>query len=253
MANSDPVGALMRGMDILKLIGTSRNGLRVAEIASALGLKPPTCYHLVRTLLLCGFVEKRNSRLFLGPELIEMLAKYSRNESVSMMEPELLSLYQKFPYATVILAVPGMYGPVQTHRISCERPGVVQHLHSEPMHLSASAAGLVFLAFAADEATLPRIGERWPFAEFGAHLWGARPQLNACLEKIRRDGFAVSPFDRDVALRISAPVFAPEERLAAVIGASVPVRKPQKSEEASICRELRASARKLSAMLASLP
>ena len=29
MANSDPVGALMRGMDILKLIGSAENGLRV--------------------------------------------------------------------------------------------------------------------------------------------------------------------------------------------------------------------------------
>ena len=102
MANSDPVGALMRGIDILKLIGTSENGMRVCEIASALGLKQPTCYNLVRTLLYTGFLEKRNSRLFLGQELIKLLEKHDQKEIASMMEPELLSLYQRLSRVTVI-------------------------------------------------------------------------------------------------------------------------------------------------------
>ena len=253
MANSDPVGALMRGIDILKLIGTSENGMRVCEIASALRLKQPTCYNLVRTLLYTGFVEKRDSRLFLGQELIKMLEKHDQKETVSKMEPELLSLYQRLSRVTVILAVPGMYGVFQTHRISIERPGVIQHLHSEPMHLYASAAGLVYLAFAFDESNLPQINERWPFAEFGAHLWGTRGKLDAYLEKIRKNKFAVSPFDRDVSLRISAPVFTPEGSLAAVIGASVPVQKLQKMDENFICREILASVKKLSALFTARP
>ena len=56
MANSDPVGSLMRGIDILKLIGDAENGLKICEIAVALNLKQPTCYNLVRTLAMCGFV-----------------------------------------------------------------------------------------------------------------------------------------------------------------------------------------------------
>lgn len=250
MANSDPVGALMRGMDILKLIGMSKNGMRVSEIVLALGLKQPTCYNLVRTLLLSGFVEKRNSRLFLGQELIKLMENYNENESLSMMEPELLSLYQRLSQATVILAVPSMYGPFQTHRISTERPGVIQHLHSEPMDLYASAAGLVYLAFASDES-MSRINERWPFAEFGAHLWGTRKKLNVYLEQVRRDKFAVSPFDQEFSWRVSAAVFDPYARMTAVIGASVPVQKYQKLDKSFICREILASAEKLSTISAN--
>lgn len=250
MANSDPVGALMRGMDILKLIGSAENGLRVCDIASALDLKQPTCYNLVRTLLFTGFVEKRKSRLYLGRELIRMLEKHSLNQSAAVMEPELLSLHRRLSQATVILAVPGMSGLVQTHRISFDRPGVIQHLHSNRLQLYTSAAGLVYLAFIADELTTFQIDELCPFADFGARAWGTREHLDAYLEKVRKDKFAVSPFEQNISLRVSAPVFDADERFAAVIGTKFPFRSLQKTDEDLVCREVLASAGKLSALLA---
>lgn len=248
MANSDPVGSLMRGIDILKLIGNAENGLKICEIASAMNLKQPTCYNLVRTLAMCGFVEKRNNRLYLGQELIQLTKTHSDSAFLAAAETELLALYQRLPRCTVIFAVPGPQGLLQTHRIAFERPGVIQHLDSEPMHLYASAAGLIYLAFVAGETTLIRVNERWPFSEFGAHLWKTRADLNAYLEKVRRTKIAVSPFDQDVSFRISSAVLDRSGKLIAAVGASIPVQQVC-GDTRSIQREVLASALRISSVL----
>ncbi len=251
MANSDPVGSLMRGIDILKLIGDAENGLKICEIAVALNLKQPTCYNLVRTLAMCGFVEKRNNRLYLGQELIQLAKKHSGSAFFAGVETELLALYQRLPRCTVIFAVPGPQGMLQTHRIAFERPGVIQHLDSEPMHIYASAAGLVFLAFLSGETAQIRINERWPFAEFGAYLWKTRAELNAYLDKVRRTKIAVSPFDQDVSVRVSAAVLDRGGRLIATVGVSLPVQQMRNTDLRTVQKEVLLSALRISSISGS--
>ena len=106
MANSDPVGSLMRGIDILKLIGDAENGLKICEIAVALNLKQPTCYNLVRTLVMCGFVEKRNNRLYLGQDLIQLTKKHSNSAFFAGVETELRVWYPLRPPCTGVVALP---------------------------------------------------------------------------------------------------------------------------------------------------
>ncbi|UKI32745.1 MAG: hypothetical protein L6W00_04065 [Lentisphaeria bacterium] len=59
--------------------------------------------------------------------------------------------------------------------------------------------------------------EKWPFAEFGAHLWKSRAELEAFLERVRKEKMALSPFDRDLFWRISGAVTDADGRLHAVI------------------------------------
>lgn len=249
MAHSDPVGSLMRGIDIVKLIGNAKNGLTISEIASLMGLKQPTSYNLIRTLLLSGFVEKRNKRLFLGQELIQLTKKGAGNALLAAAEPELLNLYQNLPRGTVVLAVPGPDSMLQTHRIAFDRPGVIQHLNFEPMHLYACEAGLVYLAYLSGETEKIRVNERWPFAEFGIHLWKSRENLNQHLNEIRRTGFAVLPFDRDISCRIAAPILNGSGKLIAAVGASIPVQNLRGSDLTAIQKAILDSAARLAAVL----
>ena len=132
MANSDPVGSLMRGIDILKLIGDAENGLKICEIAVALNLKQPTCYNLVRTLVMCGFVEKRNNRLYLGQDLIQLTKKHSNSAFFAGVETELLALYQRLPRCTVVFAVPGPQGMLPNRCIFTPVPPGWYSLRSFP-------------------------------------------------------------------------------------------------------------------------
>lgn len=72
MANKDLVNSLLRGMDMVKLIGRSPRGLRLNEVAAAMDLKVPTAYNLLRTLQAGGFLDKRNNLFFVGRELIAL-------------------------------------------------------------------------------------------------------------------------------------------------------------------------------------
>ena len=102
MAHSDLIGSLVKGLEILKLVSNSENGLKVNEVAEAMGLKQPTCYNLVRTIVSCGFMEKRGNRLVLGEELLQLLRRHSSNKFVVEAEKAMMSLYQKLPKTTML-------------------------------------------------------------------------------------------------------------------------------------------------------
>lgn len=250
MANGDLVGALMRGMDIVKLVGESPEGMRLGEIAAALKMKVPTCSNLVRTLTAGGFLEKRKMRFFFGPELLRLAGAQPGSPLERIAEPELLSLYQRVPRGTAVFGLAGKRGIEQTYRVSFERPGVIQHLTRELMHPYATAAGLIGLAFADEESFLIQ-NERWPFSEFGLVLWKERAVLEDFLEEVRRTKIAVSPFDRDIFLRISGAVLNPEGRLIAAVGASVPAGQLRQGDRLRIESDVRATAERLSRALAA--
>ena len=209
MANNDLVGSLTKGMDILRLIGSTDHGLKAGEIATSLNLKTSTCYNLVRTLCSGGFLEKRSGNYCIGPAISQLAENSHHNSFVAAVE------HAKAENGQML----------QTHRVSFERPGVIQRLNDEPMHPYASAAGLLALAYTDDESTRLIIASRWPFAEFGAHLWKDRQTLTKFLKNARKNGFAESPFDKEDFLRISGAVLNRNGKLAGTIGISVPMLK----------------------------
>ena len=248
MSNSDLIGSLVRAMEILKMIGDSPSGCRVEEICAAMKLKPPTVYNIIRTLVAGGFVERHNRSLRLGREFKRLAGVGEGGLLEEAAETELLSLYQRIPKGTAIFGVATRQGVEQTHRISFDRPGVIQNLPNEIMHPYATAAGLIGLAFADEESFLLQ-SEKWPFAEFGAHLWKSRAELEAFLERVRKEKMALSPFDRDLFWRISGAVTDADGRLHAVIGVSIPAIHLNEVAEEAVEKEVRKSAQLLSAAL----
>lgn len=246
MANNNLVGSLVRSMNIVKLVGETQSGLPLGKIATALQLKIPTCYNLIRTLVAGGFLEKRNKRFFFGRELKRIAELHEESIFVEQAEAELLSLYQRIPRGTVIFGEAGKYGIRQTLRISFDRPGVIQHLEHEPMHPYATASGLIGLAFAGEESYLLQ-SEKWSFAEFGIMLWKERAALDAFLDEVRKTKIAVSPFDRDIFLRVSGVIVDSHGTLIGTIGASVPSNQLKASSFETIRAEVLASTGRLSA------
>ena len=242
MANNDLVGAVVKAMALMKLISSAPNGIRLNELANAAGLKTVTCFNLVRTLIAGGFIEKINGRFYIGGEITRIANRRFRTEFFQTAERLLLKLNRGWPHATVIFAIPGEEGMEQTHRIGFEHPGVVQRLNNEAMPPYATAAGLLGMAFIANEETRIKIEEKYPFAEFGIPLWKSRKRLNAFLEKCREDCLAVVPFDTETFHRVSVPIFDRAGKFIAVVGISCPVRNCRKEDLPAIHDTLKKAA-----------
>ena len=76
----------------------------------------------------------------------------------------------------------------------------------------------------------------------------SRDLLQAVLEQVRRDGFAVSPFGRDHVQRISAGVFDAGGKLIGVVGISAPGRRSD-GEMERLRERVVAAAREMSRQL----
>jgi|GEM_PF-833665 len=239
MANNDLVGAVVKAMALVKITAAAPDGLKICELAETANLKNVTCFNLVRTLVAGGFLEKINGRLYVGNEISRLSEIRFQSEFFHQAENALLKLNHIWPRATVIFAVPGTTGMEQTHRISFDHPGVIQRLNNEVMPPYTSAAGLLGLAFDPDEDIRLRIEEKYPFLEFGSHIWKSRKALDAFLKKCRKDRVAVIPFDTDVLHRVSVPVFDRSGKFTAVIGASCPVRDFSQKDFLAIQEELK--------------
>ena len=225
MANNDLVGSLTKGMDILKLVGSSEQGLKANEIAAALNLKTSTCYNLVRTLCAGDFLERRGGNFCIGSTIVQLAGNSCYNRFVAAVEHEVLHLYQNIPHGTAIYAKYENGQMLQNLRVSFERPGVIQRPNDESLHPYASASGLLGLAFTDDESSKLIVASRWPFSEFGAHLWRDRQTLAKYLKTIRRERMAEAPFDKEDFLRISGAVVDRNGKLAGTVGVSVPTVK----------------------------
>ena len=242
MANNDLVGSVVKAMALVKIVSTAQNGMKLNELAEAAGLKTVTCFNLVRTLIAGGFLEKISGRLYVGSEITRLSSYRFHTAFFRHAEDALMKLNHAFPRGTMIFAVPGKNGIEQTHRISFNHPGVIQRLNDEVMPPYATAAGLLGLAFITDEDVRIHIEERYPFSEFGINLWKSRKELNAFLEKCRKERIAEIPFDTEVFYRVSVPVFDRTGKFIAVIGGSCPVRDFSRRDLQDLRRELKKQA-----------
>lgn len=246
MANNNLVNSLLKGLDILTLVGRSENGMRLSGIAELMGLKVPAVHNLIRTLLERGFLEKRNGNLlYIGPVLMDIAGIQQDSSIAKAAEKVLQSLHETLPRGVVVFGVATPREIRQIFRISYDRPRVLQRFSGDCFHLYSSAAGLLGLAFA-NEVSRLLLEERHPFAEFGLHLWRDRAHLECFLEDVRSSKVAICPFDSDMFFRVSVPVFDSAKRLLAVIGASISADKVStQKDKNTVIKKLKEAAAQL--------
>jgi DNA-binding IclR family transcriptional regulator len=96
----------------------------------------------------------------------------------------------------------------------------MQRPQGTTFHPYANASGLVLMAFLPQDEALA-LRERYPFYEFGAHLWGSVDAFSAYLDDVRELGYAVPPFPDQVGFRAAAPVHDARGTVLGAVGASV--------------------------------
>lgn len=220
MAGSDLVQALLRGLDVLQIIGRAESGVRLSEVAHELGVQAPTVHNLVRTLAERGFVSKgTDKKLRLGPAVLELAQFYRDRVLIREASGILQQLVTAVPGAVVTFAEVVGADIQLAMRISPDRPNVLQTVQGQSFSAYANASGLVIHAFA-DDALRADIRDHQPFHEFGAHLWNDLSTLEEFLEDVRAKGYAIPPFPGQESLRIAAPVRSADRRVTAALGVS---------------------------------
>jgi len=221
MPHSDLIQSLARGLDILQLIGQSDQGMRLNEICTSMKLKAPTVHNLLRTLQSRQFIEKiEGTRYRLGPAMVTLVHTYHNRSFIQLATQMMQLLVHRYPTATFTLSEIIRDEILAVVRISPDQPGIVQHPRSHSFHLYGSATGLAIQAFTNKERLLFLRG-RYPFYEFGAHLWQTPEHLDKHLAGIRGKGYALVPFKYEDFTRIAVPIFDSHHEVQAILGSSV--------------------------------
>ena len=215
MPGSDLVQSVLRAADVLDAIAHSQQGLSVRELAELLNLKRPTVNNLLRTLAERRYVELRGSprRYFIGTavkELADLSSDRSLHHTAAL---EMRRLQEKLPQASFVFAEMMDDRMQPTMRLDSTRPGVIQRPRHELLHPYLKSTTLAGLAFGSGSRQ-SAIRQRFPFWEFGAHVWGDEARLDAYLAEARELGYTVSRQSHAVA----APVYDGGNHFVAALG-----------------------------------
>lgn len=222
MANNDLVNSLLKGLDILRVIAENEGPVKLSELSALMGIKPTTAHNLIRTLCARDFLIKDNdNRYSLGPAVAD-IAQYYQDRGLQQKASTIMQdLVRQLEFSTITFAE--LIGP-EIHlvmRYSPDRPFVLQKPQGQTFQPYANASGLAALAFSED-IKLEQLNVRYPYSEFGSHLWKEEEKLNNFLAQVKKQGYAITPFDTDKTLRIAAPILDKKGKLIAILGSSTP-------------------------------
>jgi DNA-binding IclR family transcriptional regulator len=203
-----------RCAQILRLYSTTQRSLRIADVASDLGLGRTTAHRYLTSMANADLLERDEHGSYgLGPLLVQL-------GTVAMHGPRVLEVAA--PYLqrladeadeTVVLAVWGGIGPVvaRVHEATDRLVNISVRVGS-PLPLEA-AQSQVFLAFLGEPATEARLLSQLPQAR--------RREIQRRLEAIREDGYTHNAEVVQGIRAIAAPVLDGHSRIcatAAIIG-----------------------------------
>ncbi len=248
MANNELVKSLMKGLDILQAASRSEDGVSLQDIANGLGMKLPTAHNLVRTLAARQFLERKGKpvRYGLGISAVELGEGYRRRVFLVNAKAVMRELDGRLPSATITLAELVSGEVTVTLRLSPELPGQFEYPVDRKFSPYSSISSLVFQAFL-NERQRESFRRRYPFYEYGGHLWKSIESLDAFLKKVVRAGYAYPEFlCKDGSLRLAVPVFDSGKSIRATIGICLREGRPSQAERKAYIKEVLKAGRRLS-------
>ncbi|MBU0477860.1 helix-turn-helix domain-containing protein [bacterium] len=247
MAHNELVQSLLRSLDILQFISRSDDGVTIQQLADTLGLKSSTAYNLVRTLTSRQFLEKtkRPTRYQLGSAVVELSNTYSQHSLLNRSSKVLKQLFKQYSSACFVLSEVVSGEIMLSLCISPERPGIIEQPRAKIFHAYGTASALLFQAFWTEEERIA-YRKRYPFWEFGAHLWKTPERLDEALEVIRQKGYSAPWSCSDGIYPVAAPIIRPNNEIAAAFGGSIPNKELKGKKRQNFRRCIVQAAKELS-------
>lgn len=238
------VQAVERAMALLeRLDAAGPEGLGLRELAGAVGLKPPTAHHLVRTLEALGYVaQDRDSRRYrLGPRAVTLGQPQAFEAVLTRVAAGPVSELQERLNETVVLAVYHDRRRLTLLSAESQEPLRVVPTRGQDDRLYHTATGRVLLS-GLEEAELEAVE-----ALHGA-LGGLGPtELRRELRRIRETGNARYEPDQGHVVAVAVPVALAPRLGPVALGVYLPAARYSAEREAELLRALRETAARIAA------
>ena len=243
------VQSLARAFSILEEVARSRDGISLAELSRKVGLHNSTTFHLVKTMVLLGYIRqiKDDKRYRIGRPLFALAANaLDEIEMVSLAMPVLEDLSRDtgesghfaVPMGDSVVVIARTAGPGAFQLI--ERVGVVRPAH-------CTALGKVILAALKPEQ-LENFLKRAELAPATPNSITDAGALRKNLEDVRQSGIAFDDGEFNPEVRcIGVPVRDFTGQIIGAIGISGPIWRLSIQALQSRVQAVQAAARRLSA------
>jgi len=216
------VPAADRILTILELVGQSKRGLRLAEVAEQGSMPRSSAHCLLLTLERRGYLHRheKSGRYMFGLKLFS-LASYAINglEVRELAAPHLAALMQQTGL-TVHMAILEQHEPVLVSKV--DAPGIFRLATwmGKRMDFHCTAVGKAIAAFLPEERLDELISVRG-LPRHNENTIVSSRKLKLQLQQVRKCGHALDDEEEEIGLRcIGVPVFNHEARVVAAISVS---------------------------------
>jgi DNA-binding IclR family transcriptional regulator len=202
----------LKTLGLLEVLASSPRGMRLPEIANAMGLSRPTAYQRLLTLVEAGWVEQDDqSRYRLSMHVCRFAAAALEQADLGSRVRPILEALVHEAKETASLAVLDRGVPCIVSRVESDSLLRAEQKIGTTLSLEGSASGRILTAFA-DEATLRRLRDS-----------GKALASEDVLAAARAEGYALSSgYTRTGVIAIAAPVFDIHGRCTATVSLVMP-------------------------------
>lgn len=244
------IQSIERAFALLEAIAQRDEPMSLAELSRVTGLHTSTAFHLIKTLVVLGYVRQEESRRYsIGPRLfLQAAGAFTENTLVNFAMPHLRHLADDTgETAHLAVRVDGgiaviAKGEARSSIRTSDRLGTVRPAH-------CTAIGKVLLA----DLPPPELDEALralDWKAFTPNTITSEPRLREELQRVAANGVAVDDAEFNVELRcLAAPVRNYTARVIAAVGISGPVWRVTPAEMDRLSARVSETARALSADL----
>lgn len=190
MPQSELVQSVLRALDAVALLSASGAGMRLNDIAPALGLKKSTVHNLLRTLVARGYVVKDGlNRYILGPAIIEIGRQQLRHGVLARGAERMRLVHKYFPGAVLTFTELTPSAAICRLRMSPDRPNEIQRPLDRAFPPYTSVSAICLQAFSSNAREYEK---NYLFEEYGLARWETRETYLKNKIRIREQGYYLS-------------------------------------------------------------
>ncbi|MFG2584754.1 IclR family transcriptional regulator [Streptomyces malaysiensis] len=248
-----PLQTVERALNFLECVAGRESPPTVQQVSSELGLNITTCYHLMRTLIGRGYLERRpDLTLTLGPSVGALFNQYQRSFNVSEKVSALVTDLARKSDETAF------FSTLETNdRVILK----VLVEASQPLRVSGLYVGLTGREYmrAAGKAVLAHLSpvrqREMVLKDLGEFTKAQQRDLLAALdhefEVIRSQGWAADAQESSLGISaIGSPVFGKDGKVYGAVGIVAPTTRMARSHSERV-REVMDAARQATELLSS--
>lgn len=249
MNNRYVVPNLAKACQVLRHIARHSDGVSSLQLEETLDIARTTTFRILKTLSSEGFVEKRGSKYYAGPALVELgLCSVNGLQLRDLAIDALRDLTEKIQ-ETSHLAIPnGDYSMILE---VCDSPKPVR-VASRPgtlVAMNCSSTGKIFLAYLF-EKRLNEFAAKGVFENRTKYSLITIGDIEAEIRRIHEKGYAIDNEEYYEGVRcLAVPVKNRRGEVIAAMGITATVSGFPEKSEAAIARSVLAAAERLSSLL----